>query len=160
MDALDCLQVVLYRCGFTLACPAVGLLPWQSAWPLVEATLVCATICAANLHIYAKGFRLLLQFATWTALLLAIMGVPAIALGLAFVTLGGVCYKERYCFEIPGLQLQPIILALLWFALAMDLDLAARVLSAFAALLFAVTGAAKWRMPLHFDIGDKSKYQI
>jgi len=29
-----------------------------------------------------------------------------------------------------------------------------------AGLLYAWLAAAKWRMPLHFDIGDKSLYKI
>ncbi|EJS91872.1 hypothetical protein AAUPMC_01105 [Pasteurella multocida subsp. multocida str. Anand1_cattle] len=34
------------------------------------------------------------------------------------------------------------------------------MMSLIVALLFFVLAFKKWQMPLHFDIGDKSKYQV
>lgn len=160
MDGLDKLSVTLYRLGFTLAAPATAALPWLE-FPLTsQLLLICAALCASSLHIYLKSVRLLLQCATWVGLICALVGFPLIGLGGAFITLGGLCFKEQFCFKVPGLQLQPIFLAGLWFSLAFNLAMASQLLSAVAALLFFVTSIAKWRMPLHFDIGDKTKYEI
>lgn len=160
MDGLDYLSVILYRLGFTLAAIVVGLLPWKLIPWNLELILVCAALCASSLHIYLKSFRLLLQFATWVGLLCALFGFPMIALGGAFITLGGLCFKEQFCFKVPGLQFQPVILAALWFSLQLQVDIAATIFATIAGLLFLATAIAKWRMPLHFDIGDKTKYEI
>lgn len=160
MDWLDHLTVIIYRLGFTLAFPCIALLPWQTGLPTQSLVLICAVMCASSLHIYLKSFRLLLQFATWIGLLCVLTGYPMIGLGGAFITLGGLCFKEYFCFRVPGLPLQPVILASLWFCLWFEQLTAAKILAAIAALLFLITSVYKWRMPLHFDIGDKSKYQV
>lgn len=160
MDWLDHLTVIIYRLGFTFAFPVIALLPWETGFPMEKLVFVCAAMCASSLHIYMKPFRLLLQFATWVGLLCFVLGFPMIGLGGALITLGGLCFKEYFCFRVPGLPLQPLILAALWFCLVFDADIAAKVLAALAGLLFLVTSFYKWRMPRHFDIGDKSKYEV
>ncbi len=166
MDFLDSLTVIIYRLGLTLACPAIALLPWQSAsspWLITHIdslVVICAIMCASSLHIYMKSFRLLLQMATWIGIIFILMGYPAIGLGGALVTLGGLCFKEYLCFRIPGLPLQPIILGVLWFTLQYEISTTSKLLAVVSALLFLVVSVAKWRMPLYFDIGDKTKYDI
>jgi len=160
MDPLDYLTVVIYRLGFVLAIPAIALLPWETKLPALELVLVAAAMCASSLHIYMKNFRLLLQFATWVGLLCYVAGLPMIALGGALITLGGLAFKEQFCFRVPGLQFQPLIVAAMWFALFFHIPYAAELLAGIAALLFLLLSVAKWRMPLHYDIGDKSKYQV
>ena len=162
MDWLDHLTVITYRLGFVLAAPAIALLPWQteSGIPAEKLCFVAAMMCASSLHIYMKNFRLLLQAATWGGLVVALLGFPMIGLGGAFITLGGLCFKEYFCFKVPGLRAQPLLLAALWVCLVTGLMLPAQVLAALSALLFLVVSIAKWRMPMHFDIGDKSKYEI
>lgn len=160
MDKLDYLTVIIYRLGFTFSTPVIALLPWYPELPLQLFVFMVAAMCASCLHIYMKSFRLLLQMATWIGLLCAISGFPMLGLGGVFITLGGLCYKEQYCFKITGLQFQPIILAALWFSLQFEQVLAAKVFAGIAALLFFITSIAKWRMPLHFDIGDKTKYEF
>jgi uncharacterized integral membrane protein len=160
MDLLDHITVLVYRLGFTLACPCIALLPWQTGFPVEPLIMLCAMMCASSLHIYMKSFRLLLQFATWIGLICVVMGFPMIGLGGAFITLGGLCFKEYFCFRVPGLPLQPVILAALWFCLKFEQLAIAQVLAGIAALLFLVTSIYKWRMPRHFDIGDKSQYEV
>lgn len=160
MDWHDHLTVVIYRLGFTLSFPVIALLPWQLDFPIQNLVFLCAAMCASSLHIYMKSFRLLLQMATWVGLVLAILGWPMIGLGGAFITLGGLCFKEYFCFKIPGLPLQPLLLAALWFCLQFEWLTEAKVIAAIAALLFLIVSIAKWRMPRHFDIGDKSKYEV
>lgn len=160
MDIYDHMTVIIYRLGFTLACPVIALLPWLSHFPVENFVMLCAAMCASSLHIYMKSFRLLLQFATWIGLLCFVLGYPYLGIGGAFITLGGLCFKEHYCFKVPGLRLQPLILAALWFCLVFDIGVAAKALSAISALLFLITSFYKWRMPRHYDIGDKSKYEV
>lgn len=166
LDKLDYLTVIIYRLGFTFCCPVIALLPWQTeldfeAVGLIEKLVfVCAIMCASSLHIYMKSFRLLLQMATWAGLICVLLGFPEIGLGGAFITLGGLCYKEYFCFKIPGLPFQPLILGVLWFSLQFEITSASIVFSSLASLLFLVVSIAKWRMPLHFDIGDKAKYEV
>lgn len=160
MDTLDHLTVILYRLGLTLAAPVVTLLPWFPGFYTQSAGLVCAAMCASCLHIYAKSFRLLLQFATWIGLICFALGAPLIGLGGAFITLGGLCYKEHFCFKIPGLQLQPLILAILWLCLQFNLILVAKIFAVIGGGLFLITSLAKWKMPRYFDIGDKTKYEV
>ncbi len=160
MDPYDHVTVIVYRLGFTLACPVIALLPWHFNFPVENLVFVSAAMCASSLHIYMKSFRLLLQFATWVGLLCLVFGYPEIGMGGAFITLGGLCFKEYFCFKVPGLQLQPIILAALWFCMVFDAGIAAKVLAAISGCLFLVTSVYKWRMPRHFDIGDKTKYDV
>lgn len=160
MDSLDHVTVIIYRLGFTFSFPVITLLPWQLNYPIENLVMICAAMCASSLHIYMKSFRLLLQFATWVGLLCFVLGFPMIGLGGAFITLGGLCFKEYFCFKVPGLPLQPLILCALWFCLVFDAHLAAKILAAAAGALFLVTSIYKWRMPMHFDIGDKSKYEV
>lgn len=162
MDIFDYVTVIAYRLGFTLAAPAILLLPWEAETgiPARQLTFLAAMLCASSLHIYMKSFRLILQAATWGGLICFVFAFPLFGLGGAFVTLGGLCFKEYFCFRVPGLRAQPILLAALWLALVLNVPFAAQGLAALSALLFLVTAFAKWRMPLHFDIGDKSKYEI
>ena len=162
MDWLDYVTVIAYRLGFTAAAFAILLLPWEAETgvPAQKLTFLAAILCASSLHIYMKTFRLLLQAATWGGLIFALFGIPLLGLGGAFVTLGGLCFKEYFCFKVPGLRAQPVLLAALWVALVLEITFVAQGLAALSALLFLVTAIAKWRMPLHFDIGDKSKYEV
>lgn len=160
MDRLDYLSVIVYRSGFVLAAPSIALLPWDTDVPAMQICFVAATLCASSLHIYMKTFRLVLQAATWGGLLVAMLGFPLIGLGGTFITLGGLCFKEYFCFKVPGLRAQPLLLAGLWFAMVLEQNLIAQGLAVCSALLFLVVSIAKWRMPFHFDIGDKTKYEI
>lgn len=159
MDFLDKLTVIIYRSGFVLATFATALLPFQPEYGKLGIYLA-AICCASSLHIYLKNFRLLLQMATWIGLACYLLGFPMLALGGALLTLGGLSFKEYFCFRIIGLNFQPIFVALLWLALVFNHLLAIQILSAIIALLLAILSIQKWRMPLHFDIGDKAKYQV
>lgn len=159
LDYWDMITVICYRCGFVLASIGVGLLPYQ--FPIaVILVLVATVLCASSLHIYLKHFRLLLQFATWVALVCQICGLTELALGGAFVTLGGLCFKEYFCFRILGLNLQPFFFAVLWVVVVMKIVILVQIMAAICAVLLLFLAIQKWRMPLHFDIGDKTKYQI
>lgn len=74
-------------------------------------------------------------------------------LGAALATLSGLAFKEQFCFAIPGIRLLPLLLPLLWLLEWTRVALA-------SGLLLGLLSLAKWRMPLHFDIGDRGRYQL
>ena len=81
-----------------------------------------------------------------------------IALGAMLLVIGGLSYKEYFCFRIFGLNAQPIFVAILWFVF--EQALLVRIFSIIIGILLLILSIQKWRMPLHFDIGDKTKYQV
>ncbi|NVP00192.1 hypothetical protein HWA77_08230, partial [Photobacterium damselae subsp. damselae] len=54
----------------------------------------------------------------------------------------------------------PLALAGFWFCQVFGQAQISILFSMASAILLAVAAFSKWRMPLHFDIGDKSRYQI
>ncbi|OOF59091.1 DUF2301 domain-containing membrane protein [Rodentibacter myodis] len=159
MDSWDKITVVIYRTGFLIAGFSLLLLTWFPAKAEI-ATLLAATCCASSLHIYLKHFRLIFQFATWMGLVCAILGWNELALGGALLTLGGLCFKEYFCFRVPLLNFQPFFVAALWFAWVFEGGVLTRIFSIIVGALLLILAIQKWRMPLYFDIGDKTKYQI
>ncbi|OOF56802.1 DUF2301 domain-containing membrane protein [Rodentibacter genomosp. 2] len=159
MDIWDKITVIIYRLGFIIAAFSILLLTWFPS--MAEITILIAAICcASSLHIYLKHFRLTFQFATWLGLVCYILGWHELALGGALVTLGGLCFKEYFCFRVPLLNLQPIFVAILWFAWVFEGGIITRILSIVVGMLMLLLAIQKCRMPLHFDIGDKTKYQV
>lgn len=159
MDFWDYLTVILYRLGFGVAAVMLGVLPFSPSIAH-NGLLIAAAMLASSLHLYLKSIRLSLQFALWIGLLCQIFGVPSLALGAALLVLAGLSYKEYFCFRIIGLNYQPLSLALLWLSLQFGWQPLTYALCALSSLLLCVLSVQKWRMPLHFDIGDKTKYQI
>ncbi|MBE2896601.1 hypothetical protein HPC38_06905 [Pasteurellaceae bacterium HPA106] len=161
MDIGDYLTVILYRLGFFFAAGGIGLLTTSTyAHTGFLLLAIASTLCAGSLHIYLKKFRLILQFATWTGLILALLDLHTLALGAFFVTLGGLCFKEYFCFRVPLLNLQPLFLVLLWAAHTFTGLTISTILAALCGVLFFWLAIKKARMPLHFDIGDKCKYEV
>jgi len=156
---LDKLPVSIYRLGFIVAAPGVALLAYDLEMGYFT-LLTAAVMCASSLHLYLKSFRLLLQAATWIALLCHLFGYAELALGGVLLTLGGLCFKEYFCFRVPTLNFMPIFVALLWLGYVAQVTLLLQMMSVICALLLTILFIQKCRMPLHFDIGDKTKYQI
>ena len=159
MDFWDYLTVIIYRSGFVLAMLAVLLLPYQSDFAL-KFFLLAGAILGSSLHLYLKQFRLIFQFAVWIGLLCFIFGVPILALGAMLLVVGGLSYKEYFCFRVFGLNFQPIFVAVLWFAFVFEQLVLVQIFSVIISILLLILSIQKWRMPLHFDIGDKTKYQV
>lgn len=159
MDPWDIATVIIYRCGFVIAGVGSLLLPWDLPLAL-KVILVGAVCCASSLHLYLKSYRLIFQFAVWLALLCILFNWPLLALGGALLTLGGLSFKEYFCFRVPLLNLQPLFVAALWFAVFFAQPWLVGILAVIVGVLLLLLAVQKWRMPLHFDIGDKSKYQI
>lgn len=159
MDFIDYLTVVIYRSGFVVATIMLFLLPYY-ADIATQGLLIAGVMLASSLHLYAKSFRMIFQFSAWLGLLCAIFNLPLLALGAMLLVIGGLSYKEYFCFRVFGLNFQPLFVAILWLAVALNLSILVQILSVICGLLLLILSIQKWRMPLHFDIGDKSKYQI
>ncbi|STY62506.1 DUF2301 domain-containing membrane protein [Mannheimia haemolytica] len=159
MDVWDYVTVIIYRSGFVLATIMLLLLPYYSQIAQLG-LLIAGTMLASSLHLYAKSFRLIFQFSVWIGLLCAVLNFPLLALGAMLLVIGGLSYKEYFCFRVFGLNFQPLLVAVLWAALTLEWHLLVQILSIVCGLLLLVLSIQKWRMPLHFDIGDKSKYQV
>ncbi|CAK8724429.1 Putative integral membrane protein [Candidatus Electronema aureum] len=178
MASLDRLTVVLYRSGLSLfalssALEAAELLSGVSIlgrWHL-PLTAAGAAIASANIHLYDPRFRWFFPLMSWLGLIVLAFTLPVqspeiakqlsvFSLAFFYAGAGMFAVKEYFCFRIPGLQLMPLLLAgavlLRWSGLAA----AEGTFLAVAALLYLWLAWAKWRMPLHFDIGDKSMYTM
>ena len=169
LDGIDRLSVCLYRLGLSLTallllCRGAGVLGWlvplsPSQW--LTMLVVASGLCGFCLHLYDKRVRFLLQGLAWGGLMLAACGAPAIlVLGAALATLCGLAFKEQFCFAIPGIRLLPLLLPLLWLLEWTRVAWAAALVALASGLLLGLLSLAKWRMPLHFDIGDRGRYQL
>lgn len=170
LDAYDRWSVRLYRMGLIGAAGGLGATsasllgdgdPTIATWSLLAGTAVAV----AHLHLYAKRIKQVIALGAWTALLLAALPVEsrvvdAAVLGFVSVALSGLALKEQFCFRIPFLRLQPAVLGAAVLAVLVGEPFAAGVALAVACLLQGLLAIAKVRMPLHYDIGDKSAYQV
>lgn len=159
MDFWDYLTVIIYRSGFVLAAIMLLLLPFQFSLAQIG-LLVAGTMLASSLHLYLKSFRYLFQFVMWIGLLCQVFEIESLALGSSLLVIGGLCYKEYFCFRVWGLNFQPILLAVLWLAVVLQISWLFLPLAILCGVLTLFLSVQKWRMPLHFDIGDKGKYQV
>lgn len=186
LDGLDRLTVRLYRTGLFIA--AIGLLlvavahrgamldghyAWtrelRGAWFIAA---VGTALVIYHIHLYDKNFRWLIPGFGWTGLVLMLgdqmLTTPAarpdlqfcVGLGLTYVALSAVALKERLCFKIFGMRAVPLVLALAVFATMANSPLLAGLLHGVSGTLYLWLAVSKARMPLHFDIGDKSSYQV
>lgn len=169
LDGIDRLSVCLYRLGLSLTallllCRGVGLLGGPAPLsPSVWLTMlvVASGLCGFCLHIYDKRVRFLLQGLAWGGLMLAACGAPALLVqGAVLATLSGLALKEQFCFAIPGIRLLPLLLPLLWLLEWTRFAWTTALVALVSGLLLGLLSLAKWRMPLHFDIGDRGRYQL
>ncbi|MEC6813578.1 DUF2301 domain-containing membrane protein [Photobacterium toruni] len=160
LDILDKLTVILYRTAFTLAAiimMVIGTEP-HAATPFL---IVVALLASTTVHIYDKRFRWLIQGAGLFAAIWFIAGLwQPLALGAALFVFSALSIKEYFCFQVKILLLTPLALAGFWFCLIFNVMNIAIGLAMVGAALLAFAAFSKWRMPLHFDIGDKSRYQV
>ena len=178
MEPLDQFTVTLYRIGLSIfALSAIlhvlELLSgayFMGKWylPLMAAGVAVAS---ANVHLYDPNFRWLFPQMSWIGFIILgfAMQIDSVeitrhfsmlSLGFFYAGAGMFAVKESFCFKILGLQLVPFFLAGAVFLQWAAQDLAAGIILLPAALLYLRLVYAKWTMPLHFDIGDKSAYKI
>ena len=185
MDSFDNFTVVLYRIGITLCAATLLVGGLGRAMPIPELTMaspwapwalktdpllvVGIALSVSNVHLYAKVFRWVFSFTAWLGAVLLI-GAPGTGdaarviacagLGCLFVTLSAFALKERFCFRIPGLRMVPFLLAVATFANLANATDAVAITMGLSGLILSLLAFQKWRMPLHFDVGDKSAYEI
>ncbi|RWX46310.1 putative integral membrane protein [Candidatus Electrothrix aarhusensis] len=177
MSSLDNMTVALYRTGLTIAAVTALIYSIERIigvqilgvfyLPVFAAGIALAS---ADVHLYDPKFRWFFPFVSWIGFVIlafayTLKGMSPLAetlanlsLGFFYVGAGMFALKESFCFRIIGLPLVPLFLCgsvlnrLLGFPSAEPYFLLP------AALLLTWLVIAKWRMPLHFDIGDKSMY--
>lgn len=185
LDGFDRLTVGIYRASIGASAMCLAAIaaayamraamippPWWVGPMLLCAVGASAAMSAANIHLYDKRIRWVLQGAAPLGLALQAMALampdvwPAAwplqiaGVGFGFVTLSGIALKERFCFRIFGLRAVPALLALGLVPLLIDWPLAVPALLAPAAVVLGWLAVAKLRQPRHFDIGDRRSYQI
>ncbi|WP_241212206.1 DUF2301 domain-containing membrane protein [Vibrio scophthalmi] len=168
------MSVCLYRMGiscFSLSLLALstilsGLFTHLSEYYSITLLVICisAALTAANLHVYSKHVRAVICWSAWIGILLMLSDASQsrvwLSLGFLFITFSGIALKESFCFKVLGLKLVPVLLALSTFSLWLEQPWGGSVLLALAGLVMGNLSIAKWRMPLHFDIGNKANYEI
>jgi uncharacterized integral membrane protein len=179
MNSLDNMTVALYRTGLTIAALAAliysverisGLGILGAFYLPVFATGIA--LASADVHLYDPKFRWFFPFISWIGFILlafayTLKGVAPVSAPLADVSLGffymgaGMfALKESFCFRIIGLPLVPLFLCGSILSRLFGLSPAEPYFLLPAAGLLTWLCIAKWRMPLHFDIGDKSLYGL
>ena len=160
LDNLDKLTVILYRTALTAAAGIMSILAWEIDVG-TTALVIAAILATTTVHIYDKRFRWLILGSALFAVcwLLAGLWTP-LALGAALFSFSALAIKEYFCFQLKPLLLTPLALAGFWFCLVFNQTQISIAFSMTGAILLAVAAFSKWRMPMHYDIGDKSKYQI
>jgi uncharacterized integral membrane protein len=185
LDGFDRATVLLYRLG--LGATAASLAGsatlyalraaqmWPPAWMTpIALVLVCVSVglAATHVHLYVKHLRWFLLASTVLGMGLALVGLalpalhpaswPLLVAGVGFtlVTASGLAWKERFCFRIPGLGLSPLLLAAGVFLVLADLPVGVAATWGPAALILGWLAVRKALQPLHFDIGDKARYQV
>ncbi|MGF1717608.1 DUF2301 domain-containing membrane protein [Photobacterium chitinilyticum] len=160
LDSLDKLTVILYRGALTASAAIMLLMVWGSSFA-ISAMVVAALIAACTVHIYDKRFRwLIVGSGMFASIWLTLDIWPPLALGAALFTFSALAIKEYFCFRLKILTLTPLTLAAFWFCFAFGQEQISIAFGIIGAILLATAAIAKWRMPIHYDIGDKSRYQV
>ncbi|MCE7535369.1 DUF2301 domain-containing membrane protein [Aliivibrio fischeri] len=178
LDALDKLSVVTYRTGITLFGIAlilfslaiaddIGLIIIENVH-LMDFSLtliaVSSAMSAANLHVYDKKVRLIITWAAWIGLVLLITidseQLVWLPIGFLCACFSGIALKESFCFKVIGLKAIPFLLCISILMLAIEIWLIAIICLFLSGIIFIFLAIQKWKMPLHFDIGNKANYQI
>ena len=173
LDGVDTLTIVTYRLGMLITGLALFILALQQVlYPLwFKQALILVTLGAllqaSSLHIYDKAVRWLLVNATWMGCWLlsvsfATTGVwfSYLSFGAVIITLSGLAYKESFCFSLTILKVIPILLVVSWGLIVSSLNQWAAAGLFISALLYLYMAWRKINMPLYFDLGDRSKYQV
>ncbi|WP_022940581.1 DUF2301 domain-containing membrane protein [Psychromonas hadalis] len=173
LDKLDKVSIILYRTGmvvtglglFTLALQQMFYPHWFKRVLIVLA--LGALLQASSLHIYSKVVRWFLVNASWFGLwMLTVAFITTgawtsyLSLGAFIITFSGLAYKESFCFSLTILKAIPILLIISWLLIILSLNQLATGTLLLSSLLYLYMAWRKINMPLHFDLGDRSKYEV
>jgi len=179
MNPLDNMTVALYRTGLTIASLSALIYSIErilgveisGAFYLPVFALGIA-LASANVHLYDPRFRWFIPFMSWIGFMILAFAYalkdsgPAgdilanLSLGFFYVGASMFAVKESFCFRIIGLPLVPLFLCGSALSRLFESSSAEPYFLLPAALLLTWLVIAKWRMPLHFDVGDKSLYGL
>jgi uncharacterized integral membrane protein len=173
LDIWDKVSISIYRSGIIISGLAfLALAAQQLYYPLwfkqvVVFVALGAVLQASSLHIYMKSFRTVLVGTTWIGLWLLTLSftlnglwVTYFALGGLFVTQGGLAFKESFCFSLKILKIIPLFIASIWFLIVFKQPEIAAAGLILVSGLYLYMGWKKVNMPLHFDLGDRTKYEV
>jgi uncharacterized integral membrane protein len=177
LDRLDKVSVCMYRLGisvFSLALLSYVFvlldkamlfsLPHQFEHNTLLFIGIGTALSAANVHVYSKWVRTAIMYSGWLGLLVLISDIELVrvwlSLGFMFITFSGIALKESFCFKVVGLKLVPVLLAISVPLIMLELWLACAALLGVSGFILGYLSIVKWRMPLHFDIGIKARYEI
>lgn len=177
LDRFDKLSVCLYRSGISVFSIAAifyaAILAGKAEWVVFPANMermcllimaLSSAMSAANVHVYDKYVRAVISWSSWVGILLMLSDTALsyvwLSLGFIFITFSGIALKESFCFKVFGLKLVPLLLAMSTFLMMFESWMLAACMLLLSGFVLAYLSLEKWRMPLHFDIGDKSNYQV
>ena len=173
LDGLDQSTVRLYRSGLSLAPLALLLTAGLEVWgkPLQPTLTLCSmgiVLSVACMHLYDKRIRWVIASSSWTGAVLQLSAPLApdssqhllwcAGQGFLFVSLSALALKEQFCFRVPLLKAVPLFLAVSLIPLTFQIP-GSGVPLGITGLVLAALAIQKWKMPLHFDIGDRGLYQ-
>ena len=182
LDSFDELTVKLYRLGllFTtsglLAMSAVLAMAFygQTTGDLLDrgpVILMCLGmgLSVASMHLYDKRIRWIIRMTSWLGILLLMTAASlepeyehfthSLGLGFVFASASAFALKEQFCFRLAALRLVPVFLSVSAFALWLEVPALSASLIGMTGIIYARLSLAKVSMPLHYDVGDKSKYE-
>lgn len=173
LDGVDKMTIITYRLGMVITGGAIFILALQQIfypqW-FKQALILLAfgsLLQASSLHIYSKLVRWFLVNATWMGCWLVSVSFVTTGLWFAYlsfgafiVTLSGLAYKESFCFSLSILKLTPALLAISWVLTIFSINHGASATLIISALLYLYMAWQKINMPLHFDLGDRRKYEV
>lgn len=162
LDRIDYTTVALYRFSFLLSAMAIAGLGFGFPQYGIPLLIGCALVASACVHLYDKTIRWFIQgCAIFSVCLYMANCLPTIAIGASLVAWCGLSIKEYYCFRIRLIRITPFVLVFFWICFALSIwSPLLYINSALSAVLLFTIGIAKCRQPFHFDIGDKSKFQV
>ncbi|GLS90892.1 membrane protein [Psychromonas marina] len=173
LDNIDKATILTYRLGMVITGLALFCIALQQIfYPLWFKQILIllafgSLLQASSLHIYDKRIRWFLVNATWIGCWLVAVSfvttglwVAYLSFGALIVTLSGLAYKESFCFSLTLLKSTPPLLVASWLLVVLSFNDWAACALVLASLLYLYMAWRKINMPLHFDLGDRSKYQI
>lgn len=162
LDRIDYATVAAYRGCFLLAAMAIALIGLSHNAVGQPLLIISALIASACVHLYDKTIRWFIQAsALFSVCLLTANVLPSLAIGASLTVWCGLSIKEYYCFRIRLIRITPLVLVVFWLCFALPIwQPLLYVFSGLSCVLLLTIGIAKCRQPFHFDIGDKSKFQV
>ncbi len=178
MSSLDNLTVILYRVGlsiFTLSCILISIemvlnIPILGVW-YFPITATSMALSCANLHLYVILLRWLVPVMAWLGFIVFVISsniqnntvkeyIELISLGFFYATASMFAIKEYFCFKITVLFAVPFLLITTLLLMLLSANFMAGIFLGTVGIIYLWLCIKKWSMPLHFDIGDKSLYQM